>query len=121
MEVEINPPSYRSLNGKWIHHVRQSDINRFRQCNEMHRAHIFGETTRRTTDVAYVGTCFHAGAQFALDNECGFADATSIAMDMRNKGWDDLFRTEIKELSKAQSLLYGCMETFWNELLDVIL
>lgn len=54
----VGPQHYRGLDGRWHHIVRQSDVNRFRQCPELHRRHLLADVDDWQNDSAAIGTAF---------------------------------------------------------------
>lgn len=52
------PQHYRGLDGRWHHVVRQSDVNRFRQCPDLHRRHLLGLNEEWQNDSAAIGQAF---------------------------------------------------------------
>lgn len=115
------PSSYLGPDGKWVHHFRQSDVTRFRQCPELHRLAVLGTMPERENDSAAVGTAMHAGAEEALreildDGEADWDTCLQLAIESWFNAWhSDTFNvTEIASIGEGANLVAGCLERWWD-------
>lgn len=118
------PSSYRDINGKWHHHVRQSDIKTFRQCPELHRKKLTHEVTDYENDVAIIGTACHAGIEYALTHdEADIYECMQVAMNTLVECWNkpNLWQVSIASLGDACGLVKLCFTVWWNEVRPIIL
>ena len=118
------PPSFKRPDGRWEHHVRQSDIERVRQCPELHRRSLYGLVEDRDNDSAVVGTCLHLAYAYMLGDVLGggepnISDACEIALTKLTELWPTCNNVQIANLSIAQQQIANCLRTFYVELLPV--
>lgn len=111
--------------GVWEHHIRQSDIGRFRKCPELHRRHMAGTLPTYEGDAALIGTACHAGAHHALVAlmqwlEPDYDECLQVAMQTLEDGWnaDSLHQVQIRSLTEAAGFVQGCFLAWWSHFLD---
>lgn len=115
------PSSFRGLDGRWVHHFRQSDVTRFRQCPELHRTSLLGLLPEMQNDSAAVGTAMHAGADYSLkcllsEQDAEWDEAVAVAV----KSWHDAWHsegfniTEIATIEEGALLAADCLERWWD-------
>lgn len=111
--------------GVWEHHIRQSDIGRFRKCPELHRLSMAGKVPRQDGDAALIGTSVHAGVAAALDLlteqvEPDYDTCLGLALQTLETGWneDSLHQVQIRSLTEAASFVQGCFLAWWSYFLE---
>lgn len=127
MLLEV-PPSFKRPDGLWEHHIRQSDISRFRQCPELHRRKMLGKVSEQTNDAAAIGTACHAGVELALSSivdgyEPNHTVCKSLACDTIKELWSrpDLHQVQIKHLTDAIYFTATAFDRWWNHFMDDLL
>lgn len=122
MEIDLEFPSFRSAKGVWEHHIRQSDINDFRECPEKFRQTRHGEVAKWENDSAVVGTACHLAYQSLLEGWVdSMADAIEVALTELAKLWPTCRRVQIKSEEHARESVIGCIHSFVNEVMDSLL
>lgn len=131
MQLEV-PSSFKRPDGVWEHHIRQSDINRFRMCPDLHRAMVWREVKDFESDAAIVGTAAHEAyrAVLAAAQEgwaLGLGDAMDTAVTVLQGLWEEardtgtFTQTKFASYNDAVAALATCLELFYNEALPWIL
>lgn len=117
------PPHFKGMDGKWEHHVRQSDIKSFRQCPELHRKKLMGEVDDYENDVAIIGTACHAGAEHYLSGKSeDYHTCLQVAAEVLTQLWNsgNLWQVSIASLVDAMSYVKLCFRAWWDEVRPII-
>jgi hypothetical protein len=121
------PPSFKRPDGRWEHHIRQSDVGTFRKCPELRRVDMLGLVVDITNDTAGIGTAVHEGIRYVLDqlkagNEPEFDDALEIAIKTWHTIWHDpnINVIEVATLESGGLMVESCLVRWWNEVLPDI-
>jgi hypothetical protein len=122
------PSSFKRPDGVYEHHIRQSDINRFRMCPDLHRAELWGEVEDFESDAAIVGTAAHLAYNAVLGAagegwDLGIGDAMQTAVTALQGLWGGprFMQAKFSSLDEATAALATCLELFYNEALPWIL
>jgi hypothetical protein len=73
---------------KWEHHVRQSDLERFLKCPELHRSILSREVEDFEGDAAVVGTSIHHGIGEITLHDCTLAEGIEAGLDKLEELWN---------------------------------
>lgn len=127
MQLANAPCSFRRLDGTWEHHIRQSDINRFRKCPELQRRDLIGQVPEHEGDAALIGTAAHAGAAHALtclmnETEPDYSEClAAVATTLRDR-WElpTLRQMQIRSYDEAVELALGAFHAWWTAWADSI-
>lgn len=121
------PSSFKRPDGVWCHHIRQSDIIRFRMCPELHRRTLFREVEDFESDSAIVGTAAHSAYNAILAaHRDGWqltpGEAFAGALEQLQELWQHprLMQAKLSTLDEARTQLGVCLELFYNEALPWI-
>lgn len=114
----IGPQHYRDMNGHWYHTVRQSDINRFRQCPELHRRHLQEGLADWQNDSAAIGSALGIFLLEALTHGDG-----NVAAEAAHRSLEEMWASpNLREvqifggLPEAHAYLDHLIDTFIAEL-----
>lgn len=131
MLLEV-PSSFKQPNGKWSHHIRQSDLNRFLKCPDLHRRYLHGLVEDQEGDAAIVGTaCHEAYAQGTTWLRTGRDDWTagdvlSVGHTALERLWraaeeqDVLRQMQVATIDEAHDQVAGCMSVWVLEVLPML-
>jgi hypothetical protein len=121
------PASFQRPDGVWEHHLRQSDISRFRKCPELHRRHSLGMLPEWENDTAMVGTACHAGAAAALQMLIvqvmpDFHQCLELVQTTLKEAWHSgkLRQMLFRSLNEAHIAAEECFRAWWGHFLDAI-
>ena len=124
------PSSFRKPNGQWEHHIRQSDLERFGQCPDLHRRFLVGDVQKdREGDAALVGTAGHEvyriAAQALVDPSGGTLYPAEQLCDLGvmvvDKLWGEaeengtLSQMQIASLADAETDVINSVEVWCSE------
>lgn len=126
------PSSFKRPDGIWEHHIRQSDLERFNHCPELHRRTITGEVTETENDAALIGTVCHSIYRTATEE---LLEGTvyplelllEIGMELLVKSWnqavdqDILNQVQIESIEQAKLYVARSIVLWHDEFYDKIL
>lgn len=110
------PSSYKTPDGKWHHHIRQSDLVTFAQCPELHRRQMLGTTIDMEGDSAIIGSACHEAYASATNMiKYNLQDASQIADIMSGVARDYLADTWLKsvEENNLRQVQIASIEEAW--------
>lgn len=126
------PSSFKRPDGKWEHHIRQSDLGTFQHCPELHRRSLCGSVRGDEGDAALVGSACHEsyahGTRTLLQGKD--VDATElqgVAHDYLANGWLEavelgIFRQmQIATLDEARNLVDGYLLLWAQSVLPMLM
>lgn len=125
------PSSFKRPDGKWEHHIRQSDLGTFGMCPELHRRSLCGSVRGDEGDAALVGSACHEsyahGTRTLLQGkDIDGAELQGVAHDYLANGWLEalelgIFRQmQIATLDEARNLVDSYL-ILWSEVVLPIL
>jgi hypothetical protein len=126
------PSSFKRPDGKWEHHIRQSDLGNFQHCPELHRRSLCGDLRGDEGDAALVGSACHESYAHATrtlleGNEPVAADLLGVAHDFLANGWLEavelgVFRQmQIATIDEARNLIDGYLVLWVQNILPMLM
>lgn len=122
MILEV-PSSFKRPDGKWEHHIRQSDLSTFQMCPELHRRQMLGLTIGDEGDSAIVGSSCHEAYAVVTRLIMEGKETTepyseilaNVAFDYFHNAWleakdnETLRQVQIATLEEARKFILGCL------------
>lgn len=130
MNLEV-PSSFKRPNGKWEHHIRQSDLGTFAHCPELHRRALCGSVVGDEGDAALVGTACHASYAWATQTllegkDVSGGDLLGVAHDTLTNDWRNaeadsrLRQMQIATIDEARTLINGYLQLWSDNVLPIL-
>ncbi len=131
MELNV-PSSFKRPDGKWEHHIRQSDLGTFAMCPELHRKALCGSVASQEGDAALIGSACHESYAEAtrtlLQGKDVEAEALQgVAHDFLANGWlqavedGSLRQMQIATLDEARYLVDSYLVLWSQSVLNILM
>lgn len=125
------PSSFKRPDGRWEHHVRQSDIERASKCLELHRRHLTGQIRNQDGDAALVGSACHeafawGGAALRDGADWHASDVLEVGQEALAGLWreaaasDSLHQVQVATYSEASQLVTGSVTSWIRDFLPIL-
>lgn len=131
MMIDV-PPSFKRPDGKWEHHIRQSDINTFLKCPEQFHRQLIDSSIKRDGDAAIVGSACHAVyAVYAIQLMSGQdVEGLSYALELGTSTiralWGEaeenhtLYQMQIENVNVAETMVRTAVHSWFNHVLPIL-